>query len=96
MPEGDALDEMCLLSLPQKVQWKEEEGPLALESINAACGRYGLASSSLPWGPWACLSHLPVDAAPLHFGSHLAGEKKEQTEGNNNSNNNNNINKMYC
>lgn len=41
MPEGDALAEMCLLSLPQKIQWEEEEGPLPLESpgINAGCHR---------------------------------------------------------
>ena len=57
MPEGDALDEMHLPSLSQKVQPEEDEGCLPLEStsINAGCGRYGLASSSLSRAPWARL-----------------------------------------
>lgn len=80
MPEGDAWDEMHLLSLSQKVQWEEEEGPLPSEStsINAGRGRYGLTSSSLLWAPWVRLTHLPVEAAPLCFSSHLAREKKSK------------------
>lgn len=48
MPEGDALDEMCLPTLSQKVHRDEDEGPLPSEStsINEGCGRYGLSSSS--------------------------------------------------
>lgn len=38
VPEEDALDEMCLLSLSQKVHHEEEEHPLSLESARISPG----------------------------------------------------------
>ena len=71
---------MHLPSLSQKLQPGEAEGPLPSEStsVNAGCARHRFASSSLPPAPWARLSHLPVEAAPLCSSNHLAREKKSK------------------
>lgn len=80
VPEGGALNEMCLLNLSQKVHQEEEEDPPSSESarLSPGCVRWRLSSSSFPQVSWAHLSHFPVETASLCFSSHSARGKERK------------------